>query len=198
MADKQNPPNPSQTSQAEFNPNLEPIAKPVEKTLLTWKSPARPFKKRGREFFTTAGSIIFLLCIVLVFIKEFLLVMALIAFAFFMYVLNTVHPEEVEHKITNLGIIFMNKFYPWESLGRFWFETKWQEVVVIEHYGGLPTRLTLLLGKQKQEDIKKILQKYLLLEKPELGQAEKMGQWLQEKVPLESNSSQGITAKAKK
>jgi len=38
--------------------------------LLTWNVPSRVFKQHDREFLTTVGSIIFLLCVILVFIKE--------------------------------------------------------------------------------------------------------------------------------
>ncbi|NMC36113.1 hypothetical protein GYA49_03625 [Candidatus Beckwithbacteria bacterium] len=178
--------------QPEQMPYQEPapvtIVKEPLKILLTWKAPIRPFKKRNREYFTTAGSIIFLICIILLFVKEFLLVLALIALSFLVYIMGTVEPEEVEHKLTNKGIITLGKTYFWEQLGRFWFEKKFNdEVLMIENFIGIPSRLMLLLGKQDKIQIKAILDKYLLQEKPELSQVEKMSKWLGEKVPLETN-----------
>ena len=172
-------------------PNQEPT--PVTfvpealKTLFEWKASSRPFKTRSREFYTTAGSIIFLVCIILVFIKEFLFIMAIIAFAFFYYVLSTVKPEEVAHKITNRGIDMAGNFFPWNQLGRFWFDQQWDsQILYIENFVGLPPRLMLLFDKKDKETLKQLLGKYLFNEKPEKSQIEKAGQWLAKKVPLET------------
>lgn len=164
------------------------IMKPPLKDLLVWKSPARPFKPRDREFYTTAGSIIFLVCVILLFIKEFLLIMVLMALAFLVYILSTVKPEEVDHKITTRGIVTVQKAYPWEQLGRFWFETKFHDqVLMIENFVGLPTRLMLLIHEPDKKQIEALLKQYLIKEKPEKTQIEKAAEWLQKKVPLETS-----------
>ncbi|MFH1289766.1 MAG: hypothetical protein ABIH88_03565, partial [Patescibacteria group bacterium] len=60
------------------------------KTLLSWKAPSRVFKRRDKDYFTTLGSIVFLVIIILFFLKEWFLILAIIAFAFVTYVLATV------------------------------------------------------------------------------------------------------------
>lgn len=176
------------------------------KIFLQWESPIRPFKKREREFYTTAGSIIFLVCIILLFIKEFLLIMVLISLAFFLYILNTVKPEKVRHEISNKGIKTGTLSTPqtaqpeqansngklifWDQLGRFWFDKQWDdEILYIENYSGFPSRLMILLGEVKKQDIEKILSQYLIQEKPEKTQIERAGEWLQKKIPLETEPS---------
>jgi hypothetical protein len=193
-----------QENSATPNQNIHPDPSPVTivrepmKNLLAWKSPARPFEKKDREFYTTAGSIIFLACVVLLFIKEFLFIMAIVAFAFFYYILTTVPPEKVEHKLTNKGIFTIGKLYEWEQLGRFWFEVKsGSQVLLVENYVGLPPRLMILLADQKKEVLQKLLSKYLLLEKPEKTQMDKAADWIQKKVPLET-SSKPQSARVKK
>ncbi|MBI3342641.1 hypothetical protein HY032_00610, partial [Candidatus Gottesmanbacteria bacterium] len=47
-----------------------------EEVLLAWTSPSRLFKKRDREYFTNIGAIVFLLTIILVFAREFVLIAA--------------------------------------------------------------------------------------------------------------------------
>ena len=54
----------------------------VEKVLVEWSAPARPYKERSREFYTTILSIAFLLGVILLLLKEFLLIGVIIAFAF--------------------------------------------------------------------------------------------------------------------
>ncbi|NMB57322.1 hypothetical protein GYA19_05320, partial [Candidatus Beckwithbacteria bacterium] len=157
--------------------------------LFSWKALSRPFKVRTREFYTTAGSIIFLLCIIFIFLKEFLLVMAIIAFSFFVYILSTVKPEEVENQITNKGIFNAGKLYFWDQLGRFWFGDSYDSrVLFIENFEGLPPRLILLINHKDEENITTILKKYLINQKPTKSQLEKAGEWLVKKVPLESTT----------
>lgn len=160
-------------------------------TLLAWKSPSRPFKKRAKEFYTTIGAIVFLLAVILVFIKEFLLIGAIIALAFVAYVLATVPPEEVEHKITSEGLESAGHFYKWEELTSFWFGEKWgQPILLVQTRLRFPGRLIILMEEQDQAKVKEILTKYLkFIEKPEKNWMDDAAKWLAEKVPLETKNS---------
>ncbi|MDO8551420.1 MAG: hypothetical protein Q7S03_01945 [bacterium] len=156
------------------------------KVLFSWKSAERPFKKRDREFWTTVLSIVFLVGVILFFIKEWLLIGVIIALVFVYYVLSTVPPGEVEHQITNRGIRFAGKDYLWEEIGRFWFsERLGQKVLIFELRKGLVSRLELLLGGADQKRIKEILLKYLPEETPNPTFLDQASAWLTRKVPLE-------------
>jgi hypothetical protein len=173
---------------------LKTESKPIEvlpvrelKTLFTWKAPVRPFKERGRDFWTTAGSIAFLLAVILFFIKEWLLILVIIAVMFVYYVLSNVPPEEIEHSITNRGIRFAGKDYPWESLIQFWFTEKFsQKILNLQTRLVYPGRLQMLLGKTTETEIKDILAKYLPQETPEPSALEKTTDWFSKRVPLET------------
>jgi predicted histidine transporter YuiF (NhaC family) len=93
-----------------------------EKTLFEWEAPERSFKKRDKDFWITAIAILVLFSVVLVFIKEFFLVVALVSVLFLYYVLSTVPPRMVKNKITNRGIKFEDTNYDWRILLRFWFK----------------------------------------------------------------------------
>lgn len=166
---------------------LEVTYKPgPTKILITWKAPARPFKKQSREYFTTLGAMIFLIALILVFLKEFVFIAAILSLFFMVYVLSTVEPEEITHKVTNKGMVTGKKTYPWEKLGRFWFSAKWgNNILNVENFLGLPSRIILLLGKTPKEEIKKIFEEYLIFEKPEKTFIDKASTWLSKKVPLE-------------
>lgn len=159
------------------------------KTLLTWSASERPFKRRSREFFTTAGAFIFLTGVILLFIKEWLLILVMIALVFVVYILATVEPRKVEHKITNRGIITGKRRYNWEELGRFWFTEKFgNKILHIETLFGLSRRLLMLLGETKQEQVEKILSDYLLFEEPEKTWIDRSSEWVSQRVPLETPS----------
>ena len=156
------------------------------KTLLVWLAPSRPFKKKSRDFFSTIGAIALLMVIILVFFQEWLLIMVIIAMTFAAYVLATIQPEEVKHRITNRGLVTGGKSYKWNELSRFWFEKKsGQEILYVETKLRLPRLLILLLGGADQAKIKNLLVDNLPLEKPEKTWLDKAGNWLSRKFPLE-------------
>jgi len=158
-----------------------------EKTLYTWESPSRLFKRRSREFYTTVAALVFLLSVILFFAKEFLLIGVILAIGFVSYVLASVPPDDVTHIFTNKGIRMGDKLFLWQTLGRFWWQDKWKQTYVnIESPGHIPTQIILLVGKGDKEKIDKTLKTYLINQKPEPTWFDNAAKWLQEKVPLES------------
>lgn len=158
----------------------------VLKSLLKWQSPIRPFKKRDREYYTTIAAIVFLCAVILFFLKEWLLIAVMVSLMFVAYVLATVPPENVSHEINTRGIVTGGKAYKWEDLEFFWFSKKWKDTILhIDTRLNYPARLAMLLGVQKQKDVKRLLEKYIELEAPEETLIDRSAKWLSEKVPLE-------------
>lgn len=161
-----------------------------EETLMTWKAPVRPFKKRDRDYYTTIAAIAFLVIIILGFLREFLLIAVVIALAFVSYVFAAIPPEKTEHKLTNRGIRSADRLYRWRDLRRYWFSEKFgQKMVVVQTAMLFPGQLLLMLGDANQEKIKKIFNENLPHEEPEPTFLDKSARWLSEKVPLEKESS---------
>jgi hypothetical protein len=158
--------------------------KPRE-VLLSWKSPSRLFKKRDKEYFTNVGAIVFLLVVILLFAREFLLIAAVVSIVFLIYVLSTVPPEEVEHHITNLGIESAGHYYRWDTLAEFWFEEQWGQVMLIVRplFG---SRIIILLGLQDRGKVRELIAVHIpFREKPEKTWVDNAASWLSKKVPLE-------------
>ncbi len=156
-----------------------------EEVYLTWSSPSRLFKKRDKEYFTNIAAIVFLLSIILVFAREFVLIASVISIVFLVYVLSTVPPEEVQHKVTNLGIESAGHFYRWEELMEFWFETQWgQTMFVLRPYVG--TRIIVLLGVQKEEKVRELVARHIpFREVPDKTWVDNAASWLTQKIPLD-------------
>lgn len=171
----------------------EAQGKPIEvlsvreiKTLFAWKAPVRVFKSRNREFWTTVLSIAFLLAVILLFIKEWLLIAVIIALIFVYYVLSSVPPEEIEHQITNRGIRFAGKGYLWEEISQYWISEKWgQKIINFETQFRFPGRLELIFKIEDEGKIREILKKYLPEEVPPPSFLDRASSWLSKKVPLE-------------
>lgn len=164
---------------------------PAKKTkkILKWQSAARPFKKRDREVFLTAGAIVALISVILLFVREFLLIAVILSLYFVFWILNTVAPEKVNHRIFNKGIETGGKIYGWEELRRFWFTEKWgNQILNVETKKRFPGVLLMILGPS-QEEVKKVLTQHLTFEKPEKTWLNGAAEWLQKKVPLEKEES---------
>lgn len=161
-----------------------------EKELYTWEAPSRPFKKRNREFYTTVGALVILVSVILLFAKEFLLIGVILSLGFVTYVLATVPPHPLTHRLTNKGIRTTDKLFLWPTMGRYWWESKWrQEMFLVEVPGQFPGRLTLLLGKGDKTTIDKVMDKYLIKQKPPPTWFDKAADWLTKKVPLETDDT---------
>lgn len=160
------------------------------KTLLSWKSPARPFKRRSRDYFTTIAAMVFLIGIILLFIKEFLLIGVMLAVMFVSYVLATVEPEQTDHEISTEGITTGGKTYLWTELKDFYFSERWGiPLMNINTKLKFPGRLIILLGDLDREKVKKETGKYLSFrEKPVVTWIDSAADWLSKKVPLEKTT----------
>jgi hypothetical protein len=160
-----------------------PVKQP--KTVLKWQSAARPFKRRNREVFLTAGAIVGLISVILFFVREFLLTAVVLSLYFVFWVLNTVAPEKASHEINSQGVATGGKLYKWDDLNRFWFTEQWgNKILNVETKKRFPGVLLMLLGPS-QEEVKKVLKKHLTVEKPEKTWLNGAADWLQKKVPLE-------------
>lgn len=160
----------------------------TEKILLEWESPARPYKTRSREFYTTIGSIAFLLGVILLLIKEFLLIGVIIAFAFLSYILATHKPENAKHQLTTKGVRTDGKLFAWESLTNFWLKKQWdQEVIICKTVAALPGVILLVVDPDKRENIIKTIGDKIPLEKPSDSFVDRASKWLGDKIPLENS-----------
>ena len=165
-----------------------PASIKVEKVLLEWSAPARPYKERTREFYTTILSIAFLLGIILLLLKEFLLIGVIIAFAFMSYVLASHRPENVTHQVTTSGIRTDNKLYEWSNFINFWLRKEWdQEVMLCKTKTTLPGVIVLVVDPKKREEIIKAVGEKIPLIKPTDSFVDRAGKWLGDKVPLENS-----------
>lgn len=168
-------------------PDQVPTTPQVEKVLLEWSAPARPYKERTREFYTTVLSIAFLLGVILLLLKEFLLIGVIIAFAFLSYVLSTHKPEDVKHQLTSQGIRTDGKLYPWNTLVNFWLRPEMsQEVVFVKTVSKIPGAILMVVSPSKRAEIIKALGDHLPLIEYQDGFVDRAGKWLGNKIPLEN------------
>lgn len=158
----------------------------VEKTVIEWQAPNRPYKKRDRRYFLTVGTIVFLICLILFFAGQFLPIAVVISVAFLSYVLSSVPPVLVNHQLTNFGLRIDNELYTWDELGRFWFTKKFGLTVLNLELDHFPWRLVVLLGDHTEAEMTALLEVMLVHETPQPTAYEKGAAWLQKMIPLDS------------
>lgn len=154
------------------------------KILFSWKSPSRLFKKRSKEFFSTILTIVALVIIILIFLKEWFFALALIALTFLVFVLEKTPPETIEHKITNKGIETGGQVFVWEEVRRFWVEEKKEGKILKIEVLRPPFVLSLVLGPEEKK-VRQIISSFVPEEAPEKTWLDKASVWLVEKFPLE-------------
>lgn len=157
-----------------------------ETVVFSWRAPARPFKKRDKEFFTTVAALAFLVGAIFFFIDGLLPVAVVAALVFLIYVLATIAPEEVENTITNRGITFAGRKYRWDELVRFWFTKRFgNELLVIETVQ-IPNRIEMVIQEADKEKIKEAFEDFLPHEEASPNFFDKAAFWLSKRVPLEN------------
>lgn len=158
------------------------------KTLLEWRAPARPFRKKDRSFYTTATILVVLVSLIVLLAGEMILIGALFAFLFLVYVLNSTPPEELEYRLSTQGVTIGNHFYHWQELDSFWFsEKEGFRILNILTQIRFPGVLIIVLGDRDQEEVKKIVARYLPFH--EIAPKSLIDKWsesLQKHFPLEN------------
>ncbi len=154
-----------------------------EKDLVSWMAPARPFKRRNREFYVTVIAIAALVGLILFLVEGFMPVILIISLVFLYYVLSTVEPDEIEYKVTNKGIKIADRRTDWDFILRFWFTRRFDNSLLIIETLNLPGRLEIVIDQEKKKEIRKNLLKYIPEEKTPPSTLDKAANWFSKKLP---------------
>src|SRR5260221_12674623 len=154
-----------------------------EKDLVVWTAPARPFKRRNRDFYVTILAMAGVSGLVLFLIEGWLTVILIISLVFLFYVMSTVEPENIEYKITTKGIKIAGHLTEWNLMGRFWFTKRLDNTLLVIETRALPGRLELVVNPELKDDIKKFLSDYLIHEEIPASGIDKAANWVSQKMP---------------
>jgi len=161
------------------------VGEPVsEKDILSWTAPARPFKRRNRQFYVTVIAIAAIVGLILFLVDGFLPVLLVVSVVFLFYVLSTVEPENIEYKITSMGIkIADTPRVDWNLMRRFWFTKRFDSELLVVETATFPGRLELVTGSDSKENLKNSLTKYIQFEEAPASNLDKAANWFAQKLP---------------
>ena len=174
---------------AEDKSTLKEEAQPVvirreaEKDLISWTAPARPFKRRDREYYVTIIAIAAVVGLILFMVEGWMPVVLLISLIFLFYVMSTVEPEGVEYKITSRGIKVAGKRTDWQALVRYWFSRRFDNELLVVESTNLPGRIEYVLAPESKEEVKKALSQFLPEEEAPPSYLDKAANWFAAKLP---------------
>jgi len=157
------------------------------KTFLAWSAPARPFRRKGRQFFASVGLLVIFVEIILFLFSEYVLMATALALAFLALALASVPPRNFHYKVSNQGLMIEDYFYIWDELYDFYFKKIDGMVTLVVHTRDfLPGELKISLGDIPVEQVKKILIPFLpYREVVRPTFMERSSDWLSRNFPLE-------------
>lgn len=157
-------------------------------TLISWRAPARPYRKKDRSFYTTVAILLILISLIALLAGEALLIGVLLALGFIVYVLNFIPPQEIDYKISTQGVTIGDHFYHWDSLDSFWFTKKDdQNLLNILTLFRFPGMLIIPLGEESEDEVRKAVARFLPYH--EIAPKSMIDKWsesLQKHFPLEN------------
>jgi len=157
-----------------------------EKVLFEWTAVERAFQRRNRDFWITAVAILVLVGVILIFIKEFFLIIALGSILFLYYVMSTVEPANIKNKLTNRRVYFGEARYEWIDLRRFWFKKSLSsQMLAIETNLRFPRQIALVIKSEDQEKIKEIVIKRIPLLEESPTFVDRLAKKMATMLPLE-------------
>lgn len=157
------------------------------RTILEWMAPGRPFRKKGKEYFTSVLLITCLVEVILFLFSQYELMLAVLSLTFLAIVLSVVPPRDFRYKISTEGITIEDHFYLWTELYDFYFKKiDGVETLFVRTHTIIPGVLRIPLGALSRDEVRKKLLRYLpYREVVRLTFMEKSADWLSKTFPLE-------------
>jgi len=159
----------------------------LPQTLLSWKAPGRPYKKRGKQFFATSLLLTLLIEIILFLFSQYALMLVVASFVFLAFSFVLVPPRDFHYKISNQGITVEDHFYLWQELYDFYFKRREGiDILMVRTRALFPGELSITLGDMDKNHVLQVMLPYLPYRevvKPTF--MEKSSDWLVKTFPLE-------------
>ncbi len=153
-----------------------------EKDLFAWSAPSRSFNQKGREFWVKVIAVASIFGFIIFIVEGAMPILLMIALIFLFYVLSTVRPENIDYRISNLGVKIGESRTDWNMITRFWFLKRANDEILVFDLTALPGRLEYVYIAKDQQKIREILKKYIPEEETPETKMDKASEWLSSKL----------------
>ncbi len=133
-----------------------------EKTLISWSAPEFVYYEKSPQYYYIAGAFIIILVFLMVYLKQWMTVAAIIITAIVLYIYSQKKPQVLKYGITNKGINIGTRYYSYIQLKSFWLiENPSSTCIHFEPTKRFSLPIIAQLGDLKLEKVKKVIKKYL-------------------------------------
>jgi hypothetical protein len=145
-----------------------------EKTLFEWRAPNKVERRRTRSEYLQILLFFVIVSLIMILMGELFLFVVSLAGIFLYFVILSSPPSYLQCSITTIGIKVENKYYFWSQIPQYWFEQKLQTKVLTFRAVGFSAihQVRLAIAAADEEEIQKVLGKYILLKKPQQSRLE--------------------------
>ena len=155
----------------------------AEKDFFSWEGPARPFKRRDREFWISVIAMAAVVALVLFLVEGFMPVILIVSLVFLFYVLNTVEPDKIKYSLTTRGINIAGRVTPWGVVGRHWFTRRYDSELLVFELGVLPGRLEVVVNPADKAKISEAIAEYSPEEEIPASNLDRAANWFSKRLP---------------
>jgi hypothetical protein len=129
-----------------------------QKVLYSWKAPAIVFVQREKAWFLKVSIVALLLILFFAFLQDFIVILVICMTVLITFLLASIPPQEVDHKVTNKGIKSIGDLYKWKDLSKFWVAEKYNQKIVYVHTKlRYPSRIVMIVSKEDELKVVKLL-----------------------------------------
>jgi hypothetical protein len=164
-------------------PQAVVVRREPERDLVIWTAPARPFKRRDRQYFVTIFAIAGIISLVIFLAEGLMPVILIISLVFLYYILSTVQPDNIEYKITTKGIKIADKLTEWRFLSKFWIGHRMDNDILFFDTYQIPGRIELVIKPEIKDELEKEISAYIAFEKAPDSNIDKLTNWVSQKLP---------------
>jgi hypothetical protein len=128
-----------------------------------WQVDERPRYERGVLWYITTFAVGAGLLIYSVIVANFLFALIIVMFALIMYLTNMRTPRQVDFRITDMGLMMGDNFYPYKDIRRYWFiyDPPAIKNLYIEFKSSLSPRLCITMEEMNPNLVREVLSQFI-------------------------------------
>jgi len=133
-----------------------------ERTLISWNSPSRVFIQRDKVWFLKIAIISLLFILFFAFLQDIIVILVICVVVLISFLLGSIPPNTVTHKITNKGIFSIDQLYKWKDLKSFQIANKsGNRLLYVNTKVPFAKKIMIIIHRKDEKQIVKALAKHI-------------------------------------
>jgi len=144
----------------QFNNEVDPDK--FGNTYYSWQVDERPHYERGPLWYLMIFGVTLGLLVYSVVTANFLFALIIVMFSLIMYLTNMKESRQVDFRITDMGVMMGETFYPYKDVRRYWFVYDPPEIkkLYVEFKSSLSPRLSIEMNDMNPNLVRQVLSQF--------------------------------------